>query len=85
MLNHCSRGVWLIRFLQELDLVTCALDHIPIYCYNMVAFAYMQDPKYHGKTKHIRIQYHYSRDMIVENEVVLEHISTSHMVVDTLT
>ena len=51
----------------------------------MVAFAYMKDPKYHGKTKHICIWYHYSRDMIVENEVVLEHISTSHMVVDTLT
>ena len=44
-----------------------------------------KDPKYHGKTKHIKGRYHYIRDAIIEKDVVLKHISTSNMVVDPLT
>ena len=51
----------------------------------MVAFAYAKDFKYHGRTKHIDIRYHYIRDMVAYNEVVLKHISTSLMIVDPLT
>ena len=46
----------------------------------MAALAYPKDPKYHGKTKHIHIIYHFVRDMITQNEVVLRHIPMSKMV-----
>ena len=56
-----------------------------IYCDSMVALAYAKDPKYHGKTKHIQIRYHFVKDMITQNEVVLRHIPTSKMVADPFT
>ena len=56
-----------------------------IFCDNTAALAVAKDPKYHGKTKHIKKQYHYIRDVIMENDVVLKHISTSNIVADPLT
>ena len=56
-----------------------------IYCDSMVALAYDKDSKYHGKTKHIQIRYHFVKDMITQNEVVLRHIPTSKMVADPFT
>ena len=51
----------------------------------MTTFAYPKDSKYHGKTKHIDIQYHYIQDMVAHNELVLKHIFTSLMIADPLT
>ena len=48
-----------------------------IYCDSMVALAYAKDPKYHGKTKYIQIIYHFVKDMITQNEVVMRHIHMS--------
>ena len=49
-----------------------------MYCDSMVALAYAKDLKYHGKTKHTQIRYHFFRDMITQNEeVVLKHIPTN--------
>ena len=51
----------------------------------MAAMAYAKDPKYHGKTKHIQIRYHFVRDMITQNEMVLKHIPTNEMIEDPFT
>ena len=56
-----------------------------IFCDNTTALAIAKDPKYHGKTKHIKKRYHYIRDVIIEKDMVLKHISTSNMVADSLT
>ena len=37
-----------------------------IFCDNTVALVVAKDPKYHGKTKHIKKIYHYIRDAIIE-------------------
>ena len=47
--------------------------------------AYAKDLTYHGNTKHIQIKYHFIKDMITENEVVLRHIPTSKMVANPFT
>ena len=52
---------------------------------NTGALAVAKDLKYHGKASHIKKKYHYIRDIIIEKDVVLKHISTSNMVVDPLT
>jgi hypothetical protein len=56
-----------------------------IHCDSTTALAYAKDPKYHGKTKHIDIQYHYIHDVVTHKEVVLKHISTTRMIADPLT
>jgi len=58
---------------------------VTIYCDNTTAIAVAKDPKYHGKTKHIKMRYHYIREAITEQDVILKHISTNSMVADPLT
>ena len=77
--------IWLRSFLQHLKIVKTALEPVTIFCDNTAALVMAKDPKYHGKTKHIKKRYHYIRDAIIENDVVLKHIFTSNMVTDPLT
>lgn len=84
-LGKKKEAVWLGRFLQNLGVVPHATDSVVIHCDSMAALAYMKDPKYHGKSKHIETQYHYIRDIVAQRKVVLKHISTTPMVADSLT
>ena len=52
---------------------------------NTTTLAAAKDPKYYGKTKHIKKRYHYIRDAIIEKNVILKHSFTSNMVADPLT
>jgi hypothetical protein len=40
---------------------------------------------FHSKTKHIDIQYHFVRDMVEENKVLLMKVETLKNVADSLT
>jgi hypothetical protein len=78
-------AVWLKNFLYHLKIVKSASDLVTIYCDNTAAIAVVKDPKYHGKTKHIKMRYHYIREAITKQDVILKHISTNSMVTDPLT
>ena len=71
--------------MQHLEIVKTTSEPMTIYYDSMAALGYAKDAKYHGKTKHIHIKYHFVRDMITQNEVVLRHIPTSKMVADPFT
>ena len=75
-----QEAIWLRRLLQHSEIVKTTSEPMTIYCDKMVALSYAKDPKYHGKTKHIQIKYHFFRDMITQNKVVLRHIPMSKMV-----
>jgi hypothetical protein len=77
--------VWLKKFLYHLKIIKSASNPVTIYCDNTTAIAVAKDPKYHGKTKHIKMRYHYIREAIAEQDVILKHISTNSMVADPLT
>ena len=77
--------VLLKRFLQDIGVVKTTFEPVTLYCDSMAALTYAKDPKYHRKTKHIQIRYHFVRDMITQNEVVLKHIPTNEMVTDPFT
>ena len=77
--------VWLKRFLQRLGITTHSEEAVTLYFDNTAALAYAKDPKYHEKSKHIEIKYHFIRDMVARCEVVMKHISTGSMVADPLT
>ena len=71
--------------MRRLGVIAHAEDVVLLYSNSTSALAYAKDPKYHGKAKYIEFQYHYIRDMVSKEEVILQHISTSSMVVDPLT
>ena len=80
-----QKGVWLRRFLHNLNITNCAKEPMTIHYDSMAAIAFTKDLKYHERTKHINMQNSFIRDLIAQKEAILKHISTSHMVVDLLT
>ena len=77
--------VWLQRFLRHFYTEDRSSEPVTLYSDSTTAIAYAKDPKYHGKSKHIDIRFHYIRDMVAHGEVVLKHISMTSMVADPLT
>ena len=77
--------VWLKRFLQRLGITAYSEEVVTLYSDSTTAPTYAKDPKYHGKSMHIEIKYHFIRDMVARGEVVMKHISTRSMVADPLT
>ena len=71
--------------MQSLGTTTHSKEAVTLYCDSIGALTYAKYPKYHGKSKHIEIKYHFIRDMVARGEVVMKHISTGSMVVDPLT
>ena len=79
-----QEAVWLKRFLQRQGITAYSEEAVTLYSDSTAALAYAKDPKYHGKSKHIEIKYHFIRDMVMRGEVVMKHISTGSMVADPL-
>lgn len=80
-----QEAIWLKCFLHKLNVERYNLDPMFIHYDSVVALACVKDLKYHSKTKHIEVIYNFIRDLIVQKEVVLEHIPMSQMIVDPLT
>ena len=60
-----QEAIWLKRFLQCLGITTHYEEVVTLYYDSIAALEYAKDPKYHKKSKHIEIKYHFIRDMVV--------------------
>jgi len=78
-----TEAVWLRGLLQELGL----RDEAPteIWADNQGAIKLASNPEYHRRTKHIRIQYHYTRECVASGEIKFMYVSTKDMAADGLT
>jgi len=56
-----------------------------IQCDNQGAIALCQNPKFHERTKHIDIKYHFIRDCFNQGLIELTYIPTTTMVADIMT
>jgi len=52
---------------------------------NQGSIALPKNPVFHDRSKHIDIQYHYTRNLVEEKKVRIEYIPTSDMPADLLT
>jgi hypothetical protein len=57
---------------------------VRIDCDSQSAIFLVKNPAYHSKTKHIDIQYHFLRDMVEENKLLLMKVDTLKNVADSL-
>ncbi|KAG9446373.1 hypothetical protein H6P81_012501 [Aristolochia fimbriata] len=81
---YCAtQAVWLHQLLEEIyhkqDGPT------PVRCDNRSAIALSKNPVFHGRSKHIYIKYHYIRDLVKKEELVLEFCRTDEQVADIFT
>ena len=54
--------VWLMKLLS--DLFDLQLDATCIYCNKQSCVKFSENPMFHEKSKHIKIKYHYIKDMV---------------------
>lgn len=73
-------AIWLRRFLFDLEHIRN--DPTIIYCDNNSAIAMTENPVFHNRTKHIKLCYHFIRDLIQEKENRLNYVSTYKQVVE---
>ena len=52
---------------------------------NQGAIKIAENPKQHGRTKHIDVRYHYIREKILDKTITLAYLSTDQMIADMLT
>jgi len=52
---------------------------------NTASIQFVEYPKFHRKTKHIKRRYHFVRIVIKEKEVIIKCTSTGRMIADPLT
>ncbi|KAJ0821711.1 putative RNA-directed DNA polymerase [Helianthus annuus] len=56
-----------------------------IFCDNKSTINLAKDPVYHGKSKHIRVKYHFIRDLIKNDEIEISFCSTKDQAADIFT
>jgi hypothetical protein len=54
-------------------------------CDNQSTIAICQDNKFHARTKHIDIRYHFVREAVEADKVVVRYISTDDNIADIFT
>ena len=64
-----SEDVWLQKMLS--GLFGLEMDATCIYCDNKSCIKLLENPVFHGKSKHIEIKYHYIHDMVEKGVVKL--------------
>nr|GEZ44314.1 retrovirus-related Pol polyprotein from transposon TNT 1-94 [Tanacetum cinerariifolium] len=74
--------VWLKNFLEELDR---AQTEYVLFCDNQNAIHLMKNPGFHSRTKHIKIRYHYIRELVSEGTLSLKKILRAKNLADMLT
>jgi hypothetical protein len=80
--THASKeAVWLQRLCLGIGLVK---QVVRIDCDSQSTIFLAKNSSYHSKTKHIDIQYHFVRDMVEENKVLLMKVDTLNNVADSL-
>lgn len=73
---------WLTFILKD-------LSHIPVtpilWYDNLSALALAANPVFHGRKKHIEIDYHFVREQVVANALKVAHIPFSYQVAELFT
>eukprot|EP00794_Sanderia_malayensis_P004477 gene4477-biopygen3644 len=81
--SAAQETIWMRNLLesigfQQLDPTTICED-------NQGAIAVAKNPGNHPKTKHISIKYHFIREAVEKNEIMLQYCPTNEMLADILT
>ncbi|KAL6318455.1 hypothetical protein AAG906_041222 [Vitis piasezkii] len=85
---HCfasvvNQALWLRKILKDLGQEQVKATNIM--CDNISVVSISKNPTFHGRTKHIKIKYHFIREVQQSNEVLLVHYSFENQLADIFT
>ena len=69
------QGIWLRNILSEIT--SEKIGPVVLCIDNKSAIDLAKNPMFHGRSKHIDIQYHFIRECVERGEVVLQHVSSN--------
>lgn len=78
-----KEAVFLRRLLQEMGWFD--KGPLKLLCDNLSASSIAKNPINHKRTKHIDVRYHFIRDKVNKNEIIVEYVNTQNNVADILT
>jgi len=81
MCQAAKEAVWLNGLLEDFGIEL--RSPFIIYGDNQGALALAQNPDTHPRSKHVDIQYHYTRELIHEGRIAVKYIPTRLMIADT--
>ena len=79
--------MWFRELLKELGFIQFLGDsrEVQIYSDNQGYIALAENPEDHARSKHIDVQYHYTRQLVEYGKIKLDYCPTRDMLADTLT
>jgi hypothetical protein len=83
LVNATAEIMWVQSLLQELRIR--APRTAKIWCGNIRAKYLSTNPVFHGRTKHIEIDYHFVRARVAHKQLEVEFVSTKDQVADGMT
>ncbi|KAJ9542211.1 hypothetical protein OSB04_028717 [Centaurea solstitialis] len=78
-----TQALWLKRLLSKIT--DTKEQKVTIYVDNKSAIALMKNPVFHGRSKHIDTKYHFIRECVEKDDIVVEHINGEKQRADILT
>jgi len=83
MSQAASEITWIVRLLEELGV--SGLTPVQLNCDNQSALHIARNPVFHERTKHIEIDFHFTRDKVLEGLLQLNYLPSSSQLADVLT
>ncbi|WBP92221.1 reverse transcriptase domain-containing protein [Kitasatospora cathayae] len=80
-----KEGVWLRKFLTDLEVVPDMDKPITLFCDNSGAVANSKEPRSHKRGKHIERKYHLIREIVQRGDVVVTKIASEDNIADPFT
>ena len=82
--THAAKElIWLCTILSELN--STFEEPTTLNCDNQGAIALAKDNKFHARTKHIDIRYHYIREAVENSDINMQYIPTNENIADIFT
>ena len=78
-------GIWIKRVYDEIRGEVMTSKPLTLFCDNQGAIEITRNPKFHERTKHIDIKYHFIRSLVEENQLCLNYIPTLKQIADITT
>ena len=75
--------IWVQVFIKELDYEILGI--FPLRCDNQSAIALCRDSKFHARTKHIDIRYHFIREAVNDGKVEVHYVPSEENLADVMT
>lgn len=80
-----KEAIWLQRLYSDLNPGIASPPPLPLYVDNQGAIKLAENPRFHERTKHIDIKYHFVREAREQGLIDVNYLSTAEMTADVLT